>query len=96
MKNKIKITDWNFDVVTLGVHKTIFYRWSEEHRKCYVRVVISFNKREYEGSVYLKNDIDWERKFKIVDDDLSSLKFRLDIFIFNLGFLPDISPKNYK
>lgn len=97
MKNKIKLTDWDFDIVTVGRIRSMFYRWSEDKIRCYVKVVIlNFDDGKLISRVYTKENNEWKRRTEIIDNDLSSLKFKSDLFIFKLGFLPDISAKNYK
>ena len=97
MKNKIKLTNWNFDIVTVSRIRSMFYRWSEDRIRCYVKIVIlNYDDGKFISRIYFKENNEWEKQTEITEDDMSVLKFKSDIFISNFGFLPDISSKNYK
>jgi hypothetical protein len=97
MKNKIKLTNWDFDIVTVSRIRSMFYRWSEDGNRCYVKIVIlNYDDGKLISRIYIKVNNEWEKQIEIIEDDISVLKFKSDLFIFKLGFLPDISPRNYK
>ena len=96
MKHKYKLTNWNYDLVTIGRYRTIFYRWDNTRLRCLVKIeMISYDDGTYLAKTFIKKEGKWIIQFEIKDNDLDSIKLSVDVFLLSRNFYVELLPKNY-